>query len=151
MTYQPYARYNPNRTNRWQDWANLLLAIWFFFSPWILQYGSGVSAGQPGAPVEAVSAAAWNAWVLSVIVFIVALSAIGRMELWQEWVNLLLAVWIFVAPWALNFAAPLPAAAWDHWIVGVLIFIVSLAGISSTPSIERHVPSGHDSPVPGRH
>jgi hypothetical protein len=118
----PYGSYAyPGRSNRWQDWANLILAIWLFVSPWVLQFGAG---GQTGA------VAAWNAWVLAVIVFLVALSAIGDMQLWQEWVTLILGAWIFAAPWALGFTA-LPAASRDHWGVGALIFLSSLANLTA--------------------
>jgi hypothetical protein len=48
------------------------------------------------------------------------------MNLWQEWVNLALGVWIFIAPWVLGFATGgYVAAAWDHWIIGALVFIFS--------------------------
>jgi hypothetical protein len=133
----------PDRSNRWQDWLNLVLAIWLFISPWVLQFGSGVSTARPGAgptpgPVGIVSNAAWNAWVLGVIVFLVALSAIGRMELWQERLNLLLGAWIFAAPWALGFAGGnYAAAAWDHWFVGALVFILSIWSMS----VARGMPS----------
>jgi hypothetical protein len=76
--------------------------------------------------MEAVQAAAWNAWVLSVMVFLVAISAISRMDFWQEYVNIVLSIWIFIAPWVLGFAM-LSDAAWDHWIVGVLIFLFSIS------------------------
>jgi hypothetical protein len=135
MTIPTYGRYNRNRSNRWQDWANLVLAVWLFISPWVLQFGSNAPTVEPAAgatAVQAVSNAAWNAWVLGVIVFLVSLSAIGRMEFWQEWINLILGAWIFVAPWALGFAGDrFPAASWDHWVVGALIFIISALNIAS--------------------
>lgn len=128
--------YNPNRRNRWQDGANLILAIWLFFSPWILQFGGAGWTAQPpagNAVVQPIANADWNAWVLGVIVFLVSLSALSRMELWQEWVNLVLGVWIFIAPWVLGFVAgPQPAASaasWDHWIVGALIFLISASSL----------------------
>lgn len=113
------------RSNRWEDWANLVLAIWLFISPWVLQFGSGVNA-QPGSePVGMVGTAAWNAWVMAVLIFLVALSAISRMELWQEWLNLIFGAWVIAAPWALGFI-PLRAASADHWGVGALVFLISL-------------------------
>src|SRR5690242_21444561 len=87
------------RANRWQDWANAILAVWLFISPWVLQFGSSAPAAANGAAtpgdVGAVHAAAWNAWVLGVIVFLVAVSAISRMDFWQEYVNTVLSIWIF--------------------------------------------------------
>ncbi len=112
----------------------------------ILQFGNAASTTEPitgSNAVIAVSNAAWDAWVLSVIVFLVALSALGRFARGQEWANLLLGAWIFVAPWVLGFAYGLfPAAAWDHWIVGALIFLVSASGLSMlqrepTPEIQH--------------
>jgi hypothetical protein len=123
----------PARENYWQDWANAIVAVWFFISPWVLQFGTGVparvEAAAPPAYVGDVYASAWNAWVLSVIVFLVAISAISRMDFWQEYVNIVLSIWIFIAPWVLGFAL-LSGAAWDHWVVGVLIFLFSVSVLS---------------------
>jgi hypothetical protein len=58
------------------------------------------------------------------------LSAIGSMQLWQEWLTLILGARIFAAPWALGFTG-LPAASLDHWIVGALIFLVSLSNLTA--------------------
>ena len=136
MTYANTGMPNPrppDRAARWQDPANLILAIWFFISPWVLQFGyTGTAAA--GTP----TLAAWNAWVLSVIVFLVALTAMGRRFVrGQEWVNLLLGIWIFIAPWVLAFAGGNSTPAWDHWIVGVLVFLVSASALASPRSIER--------------
>ncbi|MGE5270669.1 MAG: SPW repeat protein [Thiohalocapsa sp.] len=128
---------NPARSNNWQDWANMVLAVWLFVSPWILSFGSGggaagTAAAGGGAGGSGVTAS-WNAWVLGVLVFLAAISAISRMEFWQERLNAVFAVWIFVAPWALGFTN-LAAASWDHWIVGVLVFFISLSMLTSTRS-----------------
>ena len=120
-----------NRTYRWQDWVTLILGIWLFISPWVLQFGAGQAAAPVGVvngPVIAVSHAAWNAWVLGVIVFLVALSAIGTIEVWQEWWHVVLGAWIFAAPWALGFVG-FPRASWDHWIVGAIIFLLAVWGL----------------------
>jgi hypothetical protein len=123
--------------NRAQDWLNVVLAIWLFISPWVLQFGLGMQTASGGAtPQAALHLAAWNAWVLGVIVFLVALSASTRRDAWQngsqEWFNLLLGIWIFVAPWVLGFSGVGDrAAAWDHWITGVLIFLVALWNLST--------------------
>ena len=117
--------------NRKQDWINLLLAIWLFISPWVLSFGSGVPVGSVAAnpTIVAVHHAAWNAWVLGVIVGLLALSALSRVELWQEWLCVLLGAWIFCAPWALGFNMLAREAAWDHWVIGALIFFVSWSNL----------------------
>lgn len=132
QTYNTIGR--PARSNNWQDWANLVIAVWLFVSPWVLQFGSGGNAAGTGAAAGGSGmTASWNAWVLGVLVFLAAVSAIGRMEFWQEQLNAVFAVWIFVAPWAPGFTN-LPAASWDHWIIGVLVFFISLSMLTSTRS-----------------
>jgi hypothetical protein len=113
----------------WQNWINLLLGIWLFISPWILQFGTNAPS-QPVAganAIDAVGAAAWNAWISAIAVFIVAATALSRMSFWPERVNVILGIWIFVAPWVLGFAWGVPNANWDHWIVGALVFLISLS------------------------
>jgi len=120
QTYDTGGYANPRlgRGNNWQDWVNLILALWLFVSPWVLQFG----AAMGGTDVAAHPA--WNAWILGIIVFLVSLSALGRARFWQEWVNLVLGIWVFIAPWALGFAA-LSHAAWDHWVIGALVVLIS--------------------------
>ena len=138
------------RDNYWQDWANAILAVWLFISPWILQFGSGATgAGADAASSGAAWAAhtaAWNAWVLGVIVFLVAVSAISRMDFWQEYVNIVLSIWIFIAPWVLGFAM-LSAAAWDHWIVGVLVFLLSISVLSRARQARTVTATAADGPL----
>jgi hypothetical protein len=46
----------------------------------------------------------------------------------QDWVNLVLAVILFVSPWVLGFAAE-TAAAWTAWGTGVVIAVLAVAAI----------------------
>jgi hypothetical protein len=122
--------YSPNRSKHWQDLLNLMLAIWLFMSPWVLQLGQHPSTALPTADIDAAAhAASSNAFVLGVIVGLVSLAALGGMELWQEWVNLILGAWIFIAPWVLGFWHSLYEASWVHWMVGALIFTISVASL----------------------
>jgi hypothetical protein len=124
------------RGRQWQDLLNMLLAIWLFFSPWVLEFGNHASASQHTAGFAAAQAATANAWWLGAIVFLVSASALGRMRLWQEWVNLILGAWIFVAPWVLGFYG-LRVASFDHWIVGALIFAISASTLSQFAPEQR--------------
>lgn len=126
---------------RWQDWVNLVLGVWLFISPWVLNFAAGYATGAaPGgaaagatAPAgDALANASWDAWIFGVVIAVVALSSTLRVAAWQEWgtliLGLILGVWLFIAPWALAFSGA-PAAAWDHWIVGALVFLVSLSAL----------------------
>jgi hypothetical protein len=48
---------------------------------------------------------------------------------WSNWLNLILAVWLFISPWVLPVAA-VGAWAWDAWIVGVVVAVLSIAALS---------------------
>lgn len=59
---------------------------------------------------------------------------------WQDWGNLILGLWLVIAPWVLDFAAPrgnlvnntvttgavMYGSPWNAWISGVIIFFVAL-------------------------
>ena len=128
-------RYAGSRSSNWQDWCSFILGVWLFISPWVLQFGSAPAAspaGAPGAPPPgglAAGNAAWNAWVLGVIIALVAIAAIREVLPWEEWVNFVLGIWLFIAPWVLSFSG-LAKASWDHWIVGILVFLLSLSSLS---------------------
>jgi hypothetical protein len=69
------------------------------------------------------AASSWNAWILGVLIVVVALWALAAPgSQVAEWVNVVLGAWVFIAPWVLGFAG-LAAAAWDAWIVGILVVI----------------------------
>lgn len=42
---------------------------------------------------------------------------------WQDWVNLILGLWIFVSPWVLGFAAGASTPARAMWILGAAIVV----------------------------
>lgn len=47
----------------------------------------------------------------------------------QDWINLILAVCLFVSPWVIGFAAEIEPA-WNAWIVGVTLAALSVATLS---------------------
>ena len=38
---------------------------------------------------------------------------------WQDWLNLLIGIWLFISPWVIGFAGTRHAASWNAWILGV--------------------------------
>ena len=47
----------------------------------------------------------------------------------QDWINLVLAAFLFVSPWLFGFAEQ-PLASWNAWICGAVIAVVALAAIA---------------------
>ena len=108
-------------SSHWQDWVNLVLAVFLFLSPWLFSFAMPSGAG--GA--RAASDASWDSWILGIVISLVAASAIFRLQPWEEWVNALLGLWLFIAPFLLGFTL-VPGGAWTHWIVGALVVIVAV-------------------------
>ena len=79
---------------RWQDWVMLVLGVWLFLSPFILGYP------------DFGSTASVNSFLFGIIVSALALAALGRPQMWEEWVNLVLGLWLIVAPFALMPSSP---------------------------------------------
>lgn len=102
--------------NRWEDWGNLLLAVWLFVSPWVFTPGAGTDAS--------VTAAAWNAWISGVVIAAIAAVALFQLLQWEEWTNAVVGIWVVVSPWALGFSG-LTAATWNAVIVGVLVLCLA--------------------------
>lgn len=93
----------------WQDWANLAVGVWLFVSPWVLGYAD-------------LRSAAWDSWLMGVVVAAVSAAALILFAPWQEWVNVIMGVWLLVAPWVMGFASSENSAAlWNHVAVGLVV------------------------------
>jgi hypothetical protein len=56
---------------------------------------------------------------------------------WQDWVSLLLGLWLVVAPWILGFSGN-EAATWNGALVGAAVMVLTLADVfRSDPWPER--------------
>ncbi len=126
--------------SQWPNWLNLLLAVWLFVSPWVIGFGYGpAGTGTNVVTVNnAANMASWDAWVVAVIVGVLSIAAISRIAAWEEWVNLVVAVWLFFSPWILGFA-DLYSATWNSLIVGFLIAVLAIWGIMAARSAGTHV------------
>ena len=53
--------------------------------------------------------------------------------MWQDWVNLVLGIWLFIVPWVI---APVAAGVtgWNAWLIGAAIFFVSLWALAMPSS-----------------
>jgi hypothetical protein len=109
---------------RWQDWVNLILGIWLFLSPWILGF-------RPEIPAQS-----WNFWIIGAAFFVFAVAALNMRTLWEEWVNLVLGIWLIVSPWVLRYSGTVTARD-DAVIVGIIVGVLSIWALA-----EKHVPAG---------
>ena len=105
---------------RWQDWVNLVAGSWLFVAPFVVFTTAG-------------SAAVWNSHLFGVLVVVLAFSALVRPQAWEEWTNLVIGLWLILAPSLLGFADQ-AGMMWNHIIVGLVIGADALWAALSSPS-----------------
>lgn len=107
------------KTQRWQDWVMLIFGVWLFFTPfWMFGYAS------------AASVAATNAYILGILVALFAIIALAAARPWEEWVELVLGIWLVISPFVLGFYSVESGAAWNAVILGALVIIDSIWALS---------------------
>jgi len=118
------------KQQRWQDRTILLLGAYLVLAPFL---GIGAIGGV----------AAVNSYLIGTAVVVVAFAAIARPEIWEEYTNLILGLWLIIAPFVLSFTT-LTGPTWNQIIVGILISAASFDVIlkGSTPK-EGHGGHGH--------
>ncbi len=112
---------------KWQDWGNVVLGLWVFISPWVLQQATATGAEAAGA---ATSGAIWNLYIVGIAVAALAVAALVAFQAWEEWTNVALGAWLLISPWALGFSSS-ALLMWNAVIVGALIVV--LAGWTIAP------------------
>ena len=91
----------------WQDAINLVLGAWLVLSPFILGY-----AGE--------AAPARNAYVVGATIVVMAAAAIWAFQKWEEWISVLLGLWLIASPWALGYSA-MQTPLWNQIVIGVIV------------------------------
>lgn len=99
----------------WQDWLNGIVGIWLIVSPWVLRFG--MTTGPQ-------STMTWNFVVSGAIALVLAIAALSAYRMWEEWVDVILGLWLIASPWVLNFHTIRPAL-WSAIISGAVIVIAA--------------------------
>ena len=101
---------------RGQDWVNLVAGVWLFLTPWFFGYSH--------------TNYAWNAFVFGAVIAILSVWALADRRIWEEWVNIVIGIWVFISPWV--FGMVKGAAMWNHWIVGLVLVVFAIWSLSMT-------------------
>ena len=101
---------NWNWTNaKYCDVANLILGAILFFSPWMF----GFDAGKVSQ----------NAYVAGIVIAVLAIAALAAFAVWEEWLNLIVGLWVLVSPWVLGFQGT--TAMTVHVVIGAAVAILA--------------------------
>lgn len=71
------------------DIYNLVLALFLFVTPWLFAYAN--------------ESARIDLWASGALIAVVSLATFVAFSSWEEWLNLLLGIWLVISPWILGF------------------------------------------------
>lgn len=114
---------------RWQDWLLVALGTWLIISPFVLSYNSTTNV------------AAWNSYILGVAVAGFAIGALSVPRVWEEWVNLVLGIWLIISPYVLQYSDVEPIATRNNLTTGILIAALAVWAMLQYPTHRRRVVS----------
>jgi hypothetical protein len=72
------------------DVGNLILGGILFISPWLFSFPAGVQSQ--------------NAFIAGIIIVVLSIAALAAFAVWEEWLNLIVGLWLIVSPWVLHFS-----------------------------------------------
>jgi hypothetical protein len=98
-------------SRHWEDWLNMVLGAALVVAPTALGF-----ADLPEA--------SYNSFVAGAALFGIALLALVQFELWEEWLNGAIGLWLIASPWILGFADH-ETAMWTHLAVGAASAILA--------------------------
>ena len=101
---------------QWENWLSLVLGVWFFVLPWTASSNLLTTAGS------------WNAWIAGAGIAISAIFALRELKPWEEWVNIVLGVWVAISPWTFGYAKD-ASLLWNSLVVGLAVTILSAAAL----------------------
>ena len=92
----------------WEDWVDMVLGLWLAISPWIL----GFSESDPSATR--------NALIVGIVVAVLSGSTFLIYNVIEEWIDVILGIWLIVSPWVLSAAGNASVVA-DFVVVGAVV------------------------------
>jgi hypothetical protein len=93
------------------DIYNLLLAILLFASTWFLS--------------RATAATEADFWICAAAIGVISVAAMLAFAWWEEWVNLLLGLWLIASPWLLGFTH----TSAMHFSIGIGVVVAFMAAL----------------------
>ena len=112
------------------DLYNLFLAAVLFISPWLFKLTNG-----PGKV---------DLWVTSAVIGVISFAAIIAYRDWEEWLNVLLGLWLIASPWLLGFSHTRAM----HLSIGIGVVVAFLALLDLFLHYEkRYLVSSHEDQV----
>jgi hypothetical protein len=103
------------KKQHWQDWLNLVLAVWVLLSPLVI--GNAVGGLVIG-----------NYYLVGIALAVFSIGALIAFHVWEEWANVTLGVWLVISPWVLGFSG-VSQHVLNAVIVGILIVMIASSAL----------------------
>lgn len=103
---------------RWQTWLHLLMGFWLLISPLLLAFPAGYG-----------STAAVNVYISGAVLIVVNIPAMSRPAPWQEWISLLIAIWLMLSTFVLGISDQ-RLVMWNNLIAGLVILIGAVLALN---------------------
>jgi len=100
-----------NLPKQWEDWTNWILGIWLCLSPWALLFSNDATGTR-------------NAVLVGALIILAEVVTLSIFQVWEEWINVALGVWLVASPWTLGIAEA--SAKADFVVVGLLVLALAL-------------------------
>jgi hypothetical protein len=71
------------------DIGNLILGVVLISSPWLFAFAAETQSK--------------NALAAGVVISVLSIAALTMFAVWEEWLNLMVGLWLIVSPWVLQF------------------------------------------------
>jgi SPW repeat len=105
----PAARFTP--PSQWEDWCSWGLGLWLCIAPWTLHFDL-----EPVATRAAV--------ITGVLLILVEAITLSAFRTWEEWLNVVLGVWLIGTPWVIVVKSS--AAAMNFVVVGLVVLALAI-------------------------
>ncbi len=101
----------------WEDWASMAIGVLILISPWVTQTGD-------------LGYATLNAVLIGCLVIMAAWLEVAWLEfmapqIWEEWVELVLGLWLVASPWVFGYSQ-LIVPTTMHIVFGGLVALLAL-------------------------
>jgi hypothetical protein len=87
------------------DIGNLILGAILILSPWMFGFAAGPQSD--------------NGFATGIVLIAVSIAALTTFAVWQEWLNLIVGLWLIVSPWVLLFQST--EAVRTEFTIGVVV------------------------------
>jgi hypothetical protein len=94
------------------DFIKLALGAFLILTPWIFAFTSAAVASG-------------NAWISGSLIGLASIAAIVALADWEEWVSLLLGLWVIVSPWVLGYHLTVVAAMRANVAIGIAVALLA--------------------------